>query len=95
MEKIEPYFEINPDYEGCLGYFSVDNCNYGCDDDILELNGYESTPFVVPGLEAWCWEWDKEAHRSLDCFLLFRLMISGWNVVSTWPSDCDRFCRMR
>lgn len=64
--KIEPYFEICPDYEGCLGNFSIDHCSYGCEDDTLELEGYESTPFVMPGLEAWCWEWDTEAHRRLD-----------------------------
>lgn len=62
----KPYFKIEPDYEGCIGYFSRDNCNYGCDDDTLELDGLESTPFVVPGIEDWCWEWDEEAHFAKD-----------------------------
>lgn len=57
----KPYFLINPDYEGCLGYFSADNCSYGCDVDTLELDGFEDTPFIVPGLEAWCWEWNDNS----------------------------------
>ena len=65
----KPYFKIQPDYEGCLGYFSKDNCCYGCDDDTLELDGFESTPFVIPGIEEWCWEWDKENHFIKDHFL--------------------------
>ena len=65
----KPYFKIQPDYEGCLGYFSKDNCCYGCDDDTLELDGFESTPFVISGIEEWCWEWDKENHFIKDHFL--------------------------
>lgn len=66
IEKLtKPYFKIWPDYEGCIGYFSVDNCNYGCDYDTLELEGYESTPFVVPGIESWCREWDRESTYAL------------------------------
>lgn len=38
FEKLsKPYFLINPDYEGCLGDFSIDNCSYGCDGDIVVL----------------------------------------------------------
>lgn len=62
LENIKKYFRIDPDYEGCFGYFSVDNCSYGCDDDTLELEGYEDTPFVVPGIKKWCYEWDEMAH---------------------------------
>ena len=58
ISKTKPYFIISVDYEGCLGYYSEDNCNYGCDDDTLELEGYEDTPFIVNGLEKWCYEWN-------------------------------------
>lgn len=66
LENIKKYFRICPDYEGCFGYFSVDNCCYGCDDDTLELEGYEDTPFKVPGIEKWCYEWDEMAHAAKD-----------------------------
>lgn len=66
LQELKPYFKINPDYEGCLGYFSKDNCCYGCDNDTLELDGFESIPFVIPGIEKWCWEWDKENHFIKD-----------------------------
>ena len=70
LQKLsKPYFKIQPDYEGCLGYFSRDNCCYGCDDDTLELDGYESTPFVISGIEDWCWEWDRENHFFKDHYL--------------------------
>lgn len=55
----KPYFQIWVDYEGCLGNFSVDSCSYGCEDDTLILDGYEDTPFVVPGIEEWCYEWNE------------------------------------
>lgn len=55
----KPYFRISVDYEGTLGYFSLDNCNYGCDNDELILEGYDETPFVVPGIEEWCYEWNE------------------------------------
>lgn len=69
LKKLKPFFQINPDYAGCLGYFSKDNCCYGCDDDTLELDGYESSPFVIPGIEDWCWAWDKENHFLKDHYL--------------------------
>lgn len=56
----KPYFLIHPDYEGCLGYFSKDNCSYGCDADIVELEDYKDTPFKIPGIENWCYEWHFE-----------------------------------
>ena len=73
----KPYFKIQPDYEGCLGYFSQDNCCYGCDNDTLELDGYEHTPLIIPGIENWCWEWDKENHFIKDHF--FDEMKSDFN----------------
>ncbi|MCM1293181.1 MAG: hypothetical protein NC230_06355 [Bacteroides sp.] len=66
LDNIKKFFRINPDYEGCFGHFSVDNCSYGCDDDTLELEGYEATPFVVPGIEKWCYQWDEMAHSAKD-----------------------------
>ncbi|MBD5328811.1 MAG: hypothetical protein HDS03_02795 [Bacteroides sp.] len=61
----KPYFIIQPDYGGCLGYFLLDNCSYGCDGDILELEGFEETPFHMPGIEEWCLEWDKENYKAI------------------------------
>lgn len=61
----KPYFLFNVDYCGCLGYFSADNCFYGCEDDTLELEGYEDTPFVLPGIESWCDDWDVAAHKEV------------------------------
>lgn len=61
----KPYFLFNVDYCGCLGYFSADNCSYGCEDDTLELEGYEDTPFVLPGIESWCDDWDVAAHKEV------------------------------
>ena len=66
LDNLKKYFQICPDYEGCFGSFSVDNCSYGCDDDTLELEGYEATPFVVPGIEEWCYQWDEMAHAAKD-----------------------------
>lgn len=65
LENIGKYFRISPDYGGCLGYYSADNCCYGCDDDTLELEGYEDTPFIVPGLEDWCNEWEIHCYNSV------------------------------
>lgn len=62
--KTKPYFIISVDYEGCFGYYSEDNCCYSCDDDILELEGYENTPFHVKGLEKWCYEWNDAMLRT-------------------------------
>lgn len=62
----KPYFLIDPDYCGCLGYFSLDNCNYGCEGDIVELEGYEETPFHIPGIEVWCLEWDEENYKAIQ-----------------------------
>lgn len=62
---VKPYFLIHPDFCGCLGYFSFDNCSYGCDDDILELEGYDVTPFHIPGIEEWCLEWDEENYKAI------------------------------
>lgn len=56
MER--PYFIIQPDFGGCIGNYSKDNCSYFCDDDIIELEGYEHNPFHIPGIERWCTEWE-------------------------------------
>lgn len=53
----EPYILIQCDYEGCLGYDSEDKCSMGCDDDDVEIYGYMDTPFTVPGIEEWCYQW--------------------------------------
>lgn len=36
---------------------------YGCDEDTLELDGYEATPFIVSDLEAWCDEWEIDNYN--------------------------------
>jgi hypothetical protein len=53
-----PYFIIDPDYGACLGSFRTKDSflSYGCDDDTIELEGYDDTPFVVPGIEEWCYQ---------------------------------------
>jgi hypothetical protein len=62
QELIKPYFLILPDYGCCLGNFVTDDSNlsYFCDDDTIELEGYDDTPFVVPGIEKWCYQWEDE-----------------------------------
>jgi hypothetical protein len=62
QELIKPYFLISPDYGCCLGDFVTNDSNlsYFCDDDIIELEGYDDTPFVVPGIEEWCYQWEDE-----------------------------------
>lgn len=65
MKNITKYFKISPDYGGCLGYYSEDSCSYGCENDTLELEGYEDTPFHVPGLTEWCEEWEVHCERSI------------------------------
>lgn len=60
QELIKPYFLISPDYGCCLGHFVTNDSSlsYGCDDDTIELEGYDDTPFVVPGIEEWCYQWE-------------------------------------
>lgn len=45
--------------------FLLVNCSYGCDGDILELEGFEKTSFHIPGIEEWCLEWDKENYKAI------------------------------
>lgn len=52
------YFIIQPDFSCCIGDYSYDNCSYFCDNDIIELEGYDDTPFHVPGIEQWRLEWE-------------------------------------
>ena len=51
------------DYCGCLGYLSTNNCYCNCEDDTIELEGYEDVPIVLPGIEAWCKERDEAIYK--------------------------------
>lgn len=55
----KPYFLIQPDYEGCIGCYSEDHCSCGCDEDLIEMDGVEGSPFKVLDIEKWCYEWDN------------------------------------
>jgi hypothetical protein len=68
QELIKPYFLISPDYGCCLGHFATNDSSlsYGCDDDTIEIEGHDDTPFVVPGIEEWCEQWEDETHKYFE-----------------------------
>lgn len=62
-----PYFIINPDYGACYGSFITKDgsMSYDCDEDIIVLEEYEDTPFVVPGIEEWCYQLEDMNYKKL------------------------------
>jgi hypothetical protein len=69
MQKLtKPYFLISPDFGGCLGNFVTRNSDlsYACYDDTIILEGYDETPFVVPGIEEWCKQWEIDNYKYLN-----------------------------
>lgn len=68
QDLIMPYFIIAPDYGSCLGSFRTkdSSLSYSCDDDTIELEGYDDTPFVVPGIEEWCNQWEEENYKYIQ-----------------------------